>query len=190
MEVYVVKESGYFEALIGIGLSYGLTSAYNFNHEMGSTEFKKLEKVAFNLFPKERGHNKFLESIAVWLDLNAPRFWWQEFDTYRVGVTKQSESTIHTITRNDLDQNNFEYDIPEITLIRLNHYIKDKNFVALKNELPEGFLQRRIICTNYKVLRHIIQQRRKHKLVQWKFFIEEVIKQCEQPFFADLVNLN
>lgn len=190
MEVRVIKEAGYFEALIGIGLSYGLTSDYSFNEQICSAKYKKLEGIAFNLFPMERGHNKFLESITVWLDINAPRFWWQEFDTYRAGITKQSESTIHTLTHNRLEQMNFEYRIPDETLQRLNGYIDARSFMVLKNELPEGFLQRRIICTNYKVLRHIIQQRRKHKLKQWKFFIEEVIKQCEQPFFADLVNLN
>jgi hypothetical protein len=189
MEVRVIKEAGYFEALIGIGLSYGLTSEYSFNEKICSVKYKKLEVIALNLSPIERGHNKFLESIAVWLDINAPRFWWQEFDTYRVGMTKQSESTIHTLTHNRLEQINFEYRIPDETLQRLNGYIDAKNFVSIKNELPEGFLQRRIICTNYKVLRHIIQQRRKHKLKQWKVFIKEITTQCEHPFFDDLLNL-
>lgn len=189
MKVVIVKESGYLDALFGLGLSYGLTSNYNSVMDMHDTQHK-LKQIAFNLYPKDRGHNKFLESICVWIDIDAPRFWWQEFDTYRIGVTKQSESTIHTITHRSLTQDDFEYDISEITLVQLNQYIENKDFVSLKNELPEGFLQRRIVCTNYKVLRHIIQQRRKHKLVQWKFFIDQIVEQCELKFFNDLVNLH
>ena len=46
----------------------------------------------------------------------------------------------------------------------------------IKNALPDGFLQGRTVCTNYKVLRNIILQRRNHKLPQWKFFCEEMEK--------------
>jgi len=79
MDVKVLKEAGYEEALAGIGLSYNIT------------DMKRLEKIARTLAPKDGGHNKFIESMVVWLEIRAPRYWWQEYDTYRVATTKQSE---------------------------------------------------------------------------------------------------
>lgn len=53
---------------------------------------------AGRLFEKDGGHNKFLESVILWLDVNAPLYWWTEADTYRLS-TKQSESTMHTLEK-------------------------------------------------------------------------------------------
>ena len=47
---------------------------------------------------RKRGddHAKVLRGIQVWLEITAPRYWWQEAVTYEVGVTKLcSESTMH-----------------------------------------------------------------------------------------------
>ena len=42
-------------------------------------------------------HRKFMRMITVYLDITAPLYWWKEFDTYRVGVEKNSCSTMHKI---------------------------------------------------------------------------------------------
>lgn len=42
-------------------------------------------------------HSKFLRQIMVWVDITAPLYWWSEFDTYKVGVTRDSCSTMHTL---------------------------------------------------------------------------------------------
>ena len=42
-------------------------------------------------------HCKHLRMIMVWADITAPRYWWNEFDTYRAGVEKVSCSTMHKI---------------------------------------------------------------------------------------------
>ena len=52
-------------------------------------------------------HGKFLRMINVTVDITAPRFWWTEFDTYRVGVEKNSCSTMHTIHKKPFDRNDF-----------------------------------------------------------------------------------
>ena len=52
-------------------------------------------------------HGKFLRMINVTLDITAPRFWWTEFDTYRVGVEKNSCSTMHTIHKKPFDREDF-----------------------------------------------------------------------------------
>jgi len=97
--IKILKESGYKEALLGISLSYGKSLNYVINN-----------KVDVKLAKLEGGHNKFLESIFIWIDITAPRFVWSEMDTFRL-TTKQSESTIHTLGKRHLEQTDFEYDI-------------------------------------------------------------------------------
>lgn len=42
-------------------------------------------------------HRKFLRQIFVSVDITAPLYWWKEFDTYKVGTTSNSCSTMHKI---------------------------------------------------------------------------------------------
>ena len=182
MEVIKLKECGYDESVLGFSLSYNT-----------STERTKeiLHKYAFGI----PGESKFLEHIVIWLDVTAPRFWWQESDTYRVGTSKQSESTMHTLCKTYLVKASFEY--PEIsteTISILNDSIKtysninDKEekkrlFLKIKNMLPEGFLQRRIWMMNYKVLQNIYIQRINHRLPQWQTFLNSLLDQIDHPEF-------
>jgi hypothetical protein len=146
-----------------------------------------MRKTMKRLFNKDGGHNKFLESIVVWLDVTAPRHFWQQFDTYRIGITKQSASTMHTLLRRPLRQGDFEIPLPAATLKRLNRLLAAQKLIELKNELPEGFMQRRIICTNYRTLRNIVSQRRKHRNPGWQVFCDEVARQSKHPeFLGDL----
>ncbi len=170
MQVTVLDEYGYELALLGLSLSY-------------KQDPKRMPEVARRLALKGGGHNKFLESIMLWLDITAPRYWWQQFDTYRVGVTKQSESTMHTMTKRPLTQEDFEHPIPAETLAYLNQLITEKNWKQVKWLLPESFLQRRIVCLSYMALQRMIRQRATHKLEEWRAFIDQVLEQVAYPDF-------
>lgn len=183
MRIEILKEAGYEEALLGLGLSYGLTEDVN-GFAFDRDVFNKVQNVSKKLYNKDGGHNKFLESIMVWLDVTAPRFWHSEADTYRLG-TKQSESTIHTIMKTPFTQDMFEYEIPDTLLNTLEDYRTTNDFMSLKNTLPEGFLQRRIWTLNYKVLRNIVVQRKNHKLIQWKYFCRFIMANVEHPEYFD-----
>ena len=104
-------------------------------------------------------------------------------DTYRVGVTKQSGSTMHTILRRPLCQADFEGGVDPEILVALNGLIERKDFRRVKANLPEGFLQRRVVGTNYKALRHIIGQRYNHRLPEWQFFVQQVLAQVARSEF-------
>lgn len=52
-------------------------------------------------------HRKFLRQIYVSVDITAPRFWWAEFDTYKIGVTANSTSTMHTIHKKPFEREDF-----------------------------------------------------------------------------------
>ena len=161
MKIIILEEHGFESAMRGL--------ARSFNQDVA-----KMPAVALNLGPKDLGHNKFLESIVVWIDIDAPRFWWSEFDTYRVGVTKQSDSTMHTLKRRLLTMDDFEMpidaDYPE--LLNLKILSVNIDIENVKNALPDGFIQGRTVCMNYKAIRNMILQRRNHKLPQWRKFCE------------------
>lgn len=179
MKVVKLGEAGYEWAAFGFSLSY--------NSEIDRTKMI-LPQYAFGI----PGENKFLESIILWIDITAPRFFWSEGDTYRIS-TKQSESTMHTLCKKKLTQFNFEYPIYHSTLENLNKDIdrykvssgKKKIFYLhkIKNNLPDGFLQRREWCFSYKELQNIYNQRHKHKLRQWHIFLDGLISQLEHPEF-------
>ena len=196
MKIKVIETTGIGEALLGLGLSYGLTSdisiydLYYLENEID----RKCRDIADKLAHKQGGHNKFLESINIYLDITAPRYWWSEFDTYRVGVTKQSESTMHTITKRPLTQRDFQGTVVAETLTFLNELIDRYNNTPylvtqqtllhkIKNNLPEGFLQRRIVVLNAKTLQNIIAQRHNHRLREWHTFCTAIYNVFDEfPF--------
>lgn len=55
-------------------------------------------------------HRKFLRQIMVSVDITGPLFWFKEFDTYKIGTTANSSSTMHTIMHNPITIDNFEMD--------------------------------------------------------------------------------
>ncbi len=182
MKVEIIEESGFQSAMLGLSLNK-------------KQNVDNMQRVAMKLGKADGGHNKFLESIIVVLDLNLPRFMWSEFDTYRIGVTKQSESTMHTLEKEVLTQESFEYPIDNLYLnllnseLELNRSYPQDNFIAeFKNALPDGFLQRRIVTTNYKTLRNIVKQRSHHKLPQWKEFCEHLKDNLQYGGYAGINN--
>ena len=181
MQVKVLREAGYEESLRGMAYSYKDRALDP--DEWWQGQFEKAQKRSVKLAPMEGGHNKFLESIQVWIDVEASRAWWSEADTYRVGTTKQSESTMHTLGKRRPTRDDFEEGTHELSMLAfMNVWDFAKGDInALKMNLPEGFLQRRIICTNYKVLKNIIAQRRGHRLKWWDVFIDSLLSQLEHP---------
>ena len=159
MKVTILREAGHEEAMLGLSLSY------NADPERMAARADRLSRT-----DPAGGELKFLESIAVWLDITAPRYWWSQMDTYRCGVSKQSESTMHTLMRGKITEDMFTEDVyPEVIWL-CERIRRSGDIQKLKANLPEGFLQRRKIATNYKTILHIIRQRHDHKLVEWQEF--------------------
>lgn len=75
-------------------------------------------------------HRKFMRMIVVYVDITAPLYWWKEMDTYRVGVEKNSCSTMHKIAAKEFESSDFSHDhliYPSYqhlqeTIDLLNHY--------------------------------------------------------------------
>ena len=181
INVEKVDEAGYDAAMRGL--------AHNKKQET-----EKMSVVAEKLAGLDGGHNKFLESMVLWLDVRAPRYWWQEADTFRLS-SKQSESTMHTLTAELLavDMNdaagieafiadNFEPNSCSAqTLQWIHEAAQQKDIIEIKKKLPEGFLQTRLWCMSYKTLRNVILQRRTHRLPHWKEFIRQTLQLVDHP---------
>lgn len=143
-------------------------------------------------------HCKHLRLINVWMDIEAPRYWWQELDTYK-HIEKVSCSTMHKLFERDLKLNDFENGekngfylvdtVIELKKIRKEYMgTQNKELLLLaKDILPESFLQRRTINTNYQQLLNIYKQRKNHKLPQWKTMCREIEK---LPYFKELTGGN
>ena len=177
MRYELIECHGYEPAVLGMMLSYGKTSYDNFE---ATTE--DIDRLAAKLAPMDGGHNKFLEQIQYWILIQAPLFWWKQFDTYRVGVSKSSESTMHKSWKNGLTHEMFETPIFVETLDNINEliteYNQDTTSTARKaylqeciiGNLPDGYLQTRMVNINAKSLRNMYFQRKGHKLSQWRDF--------------------
>lgn len=186
MQVKVIEEHGYEAALRGMAYSYKDRAIEPEAWWSGQKE--KAEKRAKLLAKKGGGHNKFLESITVWVDIEACRAFWSEFDTYRVGMTKNSESSMHTLQKREPTAADFEEGTSPfmIEAFCAAWPTLKSDVTALKMALPEGFLQRRMVCTNYKVLQNIIWQRTGHRLLWWSVFIDEIMAQVAHPEFLTI----
>ena len=126
-------------------------------------------------------HRKFMRMMPVYMMITAPLYWWKEFDTYRVGVEKNSCSTMHKIHAKEFTLEDFSceklYDpIGDLrpTIDRLNVYreryleTKDKNdWWQMIQLLPTSYNQKRTVMLNYEVLANIYKSRRHHRLDEW-----------------------
>jgi len=138
-------------------------------------------------------HRKFLRQIFVSVDITAPLYWLKEFDTYRIGVTENSTSTMHKLASTPITLECFETDdftnfadIDETlnpdtiiayceTLRQKYLETKDKRYwKELIRWLPNGWLQTRTVTMNYENLRSMAHQRMGHKLSEWHSFLEWV----------------
>ena len=156
-------------------------------------------------------HRKFLRQIFVSVDITAPLYWWKEFDTYKVGTTANSTSTMHKLASAPITLECFETDdlsdmglelpmegvtpsLQEWTNAMIDgcealrqKYLetKDKRYwKELVRWLPNGWLQTRTVTMNYENLRSMYHQRKGHKLSEWRAFCEW----CEQlPYAKELI---
>ena len=55
-------------------------------------------------------HAKYRRMIPVFLTINAPLYWWKEFDTYKVGTVANSCSTMHKIHSKEFTMDDFSHE--------------------------------------------------------------------------------
>lgn len=154
------------------------------NYVIGPNDYK----LAKGLWKGGTEHRKWMRQVIVWVEITAPRYFWSEWDTYKIGTSTNSESTMHTILKEDFNASQFEWpnfngsdwdieavfndyiDVIKTVRDRANELTgQDKEHYQqiLKAMLPESFLQKRTVCLNYEVLATMYHQRKNHRLPQW-----------------------
>ena len=136
-------------------------------------------------------HAKYRRMIPVWVTINAPLYWWKEFDTYKVGTVSNSCSTMHKIHARDLVLDDFSHGhLNSYNLNLLKSVIRNINsarasFIAnpasaeakehwwqMIQLLPTSYNQKRTVMLNYEVLVGLYKWRRNHKLDEWHTFCD------------------
>lgn len=150
-----------------------------------------------NLGNAERGsgHDNFLKGIIVQFDLTFTNKVWTEAERYHWFDFVSSQSTMHRITKFDLDKAYIEYvdkrivDIMKEKVEEYNALVSDGHLASLTEEElqthremlnerylgilysnPCGFKLTAGMTTNYQQLKTMYYQRRTHKLPEWRKF--------------------
>ena len=195
IDIHTLKVEGIPEALHGMRNpkdSWNLSDTeLNRETEAGCWIGENDWKLALQLTSGGSVHAKYRRMIFVWADITAPLYWWKEFDTYRIGVEKNSCSTMHTLHKRDLTGNDFSYEhlcgtaatCLADTINLINRY--RRMFVKAVNSqdpnakdywwqmiqlLPSSFNQKRTVCMSYEAMSGMWESRHNHKLDEWRDF--------------------
>lgn len=167
--------------------------------KMREVEDKDLKR-AINLVNATKtgngAHSQFLTGIRVSFDLTCTNKMWVEAERYRFLEFVSSQSTMHRITKFNLDDCYNEYVDPRIIEIikekvanyntwteepdkimrdleidkeEYNRLLKEKYLEILYSN-PAGFMLTARLTTNYRCLRNIYIQRKDHRLPEWRAF--------------------
>ncbi len=195
MRVSFSEPGGIFYAFKAMRLSFKSLDRMDTSHlgDIGPADFE----LAMKLNRSGPSHAKFMRLINVWVEIKAPRYWWQEFDTYRYGNQTPpfdwegvSESTMHTLAKEIKRAYAVPSDITpaqglryafteETSLFSIWNLMEasrenDYDVQVMKANLPEGFIQGRIGIISFQTLRSIYFERRNHRLKEWKIFCQAI----------------
>lgn len=152
-------------------------------YKIGEADMQLMQK----LFKAGTEHRKFLRMIHVSMDITAPLYWWKEFDTYKIGTTANSCSTMHKLAAKDFTIDDFSHEhldglgmaLLEKIICQLNEFREeylpnhDKSaWWQMIQILPESYNQKRTVDMNYETVVSIISQRTGHKLDEWNHLVE------------------
>ena len=158
-------------------------------YEVGPADIELMDRLSRS----GPSHAKFLRYINVTLDITAPRYWWAEMDTYKVGTVRNSCSTMHKVQAKEFERADFscehldEESLAALdTLISVMNRARDRfnNCGKYKDDwwqmiqlLPASLNQKATVQLNYQVLQNIYFTRKDHRLDEWHTFcrwIEEL----------------
>lgn len=149
------------------------------------------------LYAGGQPHRKYLRQIFAVMDITAPLYWWKEFDTYKVGTTANSCSTMHKIAAKEFTFDDFSVEhlgiVPncdpayesafEGVIMALNEarhcYLdtKDKAYWwQMIQLLPTSYNQKRTVSMTYENVMNMLDYREGHKLDEWREFCK-ILKQ-------------
>ena len=173
--VWLHSVSGVSHALYSCTKPFGRTKPGGYYDWYDNPEaIEKSTKVADKLAWRANGENKFLRMIHANMEIRAPRYWWSHFDTYKIGTAAQSESTMHSLSKQFMIwDTDCEIGTRKEAVNLFNTLLEEKaDITVLKSNLPEGFLQSRVVSISYASLQTMWYQRHtQERLDWWKVFL-------------------
>lgn len=122
------------------------------------------------------GHDQFLTGIIVQFDLTFTIKAWTEAERYHFLDFVSSQSTMHRITKMDVSKQCIGY-VRQKAIENLEECIADynanptpENYLVVVYNAPVGLQLTARMTTNYRQLKTIYQQRKNHRLPEWRAF--------------------
>ena len=147
-------------------------NTYECNDEITPT-VKKLASCATGT-----GHDQFLTGIIVQFDLTFSIKAWTEMERYHFMDFVSSQSTMHRAAKFNPESQCNEY-VTENTINHIKSLVERYNasqsaedYLVLLYNLPVGFRLTARMTTNYRQLKTIHQQRKSHRLPEWREFCQ------------------
>ena len=144
--------------------------------------------------PLNSGHVSFAKGIVVNMDITFTNKAWIEFQRYHFADIITGMSTMHRISKFDLDEAFNEYTDPVIIsrleeLQEMYNLTKDKeDYLKLLYSTPAGLEMTGRVTTNYLQLMNMWQQRHNHRLPEWQKFCDELLEKL--PLFKEFLIAN
>ena len=178
-------------------------------HDLNTQDFERGERLVKATLKGNTAHHQFLTGIRVNFDLTFTNKAWVEAERYRFLEFVSSQSTMHRITKFDLDGQYIEYVDPRIIEIMKEKVERYNRLVELRPETlipeyedeikeayleilysnPAGFKLTARMTTNYRCLRNIYIQRRNHRLPEWRAFCRWIETLPYANIFLTNINL-
>lgn len=164
VKVYGLKESVK-------GSKYPMATDIDSLNDNITPTFLKLAQCA-----KGTGHDQSLTGIIVQFDLTFTIKAWTEAERYHFLDFVSSQSTMHRITKFDLDQTYIHYvdhriiDIMKEKVNDYNNNPMNEKYLELLYSNPCGCKLTARMTTNYRQLKTIYSQRKNHLLPEWVEF--------------------
>ena len=156
-------------------------------------------------------HGQWLTGVRVAFDLTCTNKMWVEAERYRFLEFVSSQSTMHKITKFNLDNQYNEYVDPRVIEImkeKIEQYnqlcelkdninpndnsrqelyetLKKSKYLEILYNNPAGFELTARLTTNYRCLLNIYVQRHNHRLPEWRQFCQYLLDNL--PYFKLLV---
>lgn len=143
------------------------------------------------------GHDCFLKGVIVSAVISAPSYWYPQMQRYHFLDIISSQSKMHRITQMDLETQCID-EVDQRAIDLLNEMIdifnnvseehKEDAFRKVLANCPMGLKLTCAITTNYLQLKGIRNQRKGHKLSEWRVDFMEWLDSL--PYFNELTGEN
>lgn len=156
--------------------------------EFGESDKQRSMRLADT--PIGTGHDNFLCGITVHMTVTASVKWWQQFQRYHFADIVSSQSTMHKLPEMlEKGTARFHPEVDErIIGIVKRMALEGASLEKLAYSCPMGLEMTAAVTTNYRQLKTIYQQRKTHRLAEWRDFCHILAMELPCSYLFTKVN--